>query len=562
MMQLASLDDHSSSPRLLRLYASYRLFLSSLLLWLVQFDFAPTYLGSDNPSLFALTAAAYIGVNLVSLPLFYLKRWQPSETALFAMLLIDIIAINLMMHASGGLAGSVGYLLMVTVAASATFLRTQLALSMAAIASFIPVSVSLSEFLLYGADESGVVRSGIFGILLFATAVIFIFLTKRLTIVQELAKSESQAATRLQHLNDLVINKMLTGIVVFDREFRIEQLSERASLLLGSIDGEKLLARGDLLTRLPTLINYYRDWVANPHRQLPTYQAASSDIPLQISFSEIIGNTFHNNTHNNTHNSIRDTIMFVEDARTLSQHAQQLKNRSLGQLTSSIAHEVRNPLGAISHAAQLLNESTLTAQDKHLVDVVLRHSTRVDKLVKDILQLSRQKTPDIDITNIYDNCQLSKTQLEESVQFDNPCIEIDDSAQSVSAPFDSSQLQQVLINLLGNALRHSELQTGKPWAGIKFDYQQDMDLAMIKIYDHGTGVASENRNKIFEPFFTTENQGTGLGLYIARELCEINFATLSYVYRGPSDHYFQIVFSDPAKQLPRNAANEQNRSDH
>jgi len=554
-MQLASLDDHfplssPSSPRLLRLYASYRLFLSSLLLWLVQFDFAPTYLGSDNPQLFALTATAYIGVNLISLPLFYLKRWQPSETAQFAMLLIDIVAINLMTHASGGLAGSVGYLLMVTVAASATFLRTLLALSMVAIASFIPVSVSLSEFLLGNGDESGVVRSGIFGILLFATAVIFIFLTKRLTTVQALAKTEAQAATRLQQLNDLVINKMLTGIVVFDRAFRIEQLNERATLLLGSVDGQKLLARDDSLTQLPTLVNYYRNWVANPHRQLPTYQAPSSDIPLQISFSEIIGD------------SVRDTIMFVEDARTLSQHAQQLKNSSLGQLTSSIAHEVRNPLGAISHAAQLLNESRLAEQDQQLVDVVLRHSTRVDKLVRDILQLSRQKTPQIEITNIYENCLLSKTQLEESNQFDNPCIEIDNSAQSVCAPFDSSQLQQVLTNLLENALRHSELKSDVPWAAIKFDYQQDMDLAMLKVYDRGSGVSSENRNKIFEPFFTTENQGTGLGLYIARELCEINFATLSYVYRGPSEHYFQIVFSDSAKQLPRNAANEKNRSDH
>ena len=558
-MQLANLDDHfplssPSSPRLLRLYASYRLFLSSLLLWLVQFDFAPTYLGSDNPQLFALTASAYIGVNLISLPLFYLKRWQPSETALFAMLLIDIIAINLMMIASGGLAGSVGYLLMVTVAASATFLRTLLALSMVAIASFIPVSVSLSEFLLSSGDETGVVRSGIFGILLFATALIFIFLNKRLTTAQELAKTEAQAATRLQQLNDLVINKMLTGIVVFDHAFRIEQLNERASLLLGSVDGQKLLARDDSLTQLPTVINYYRNWVANPHRQLPTYQAPSSDIPLQISFSEIIGDNMGDN--------IRDTIMFIEDARTLSQHAQQLKNSSLGQLTSSIAHEVRNPLGAISHAAQLLNESQLQEQDQKLVDVVLRHSTRVDKLVRDILQLSRQKTPQIEISNIYENCLLSKTHLEESKQFDNPCIEIDHSAQSVSAPFDSSQLQQVLTNLLENALRHSELQTAAPWAAIKFDYQQDMDLAMLKIYDRGSGVSSENRNKIFEPFFTTENQGTGLGLYIARELCEINFATLSYVYRGPSEHYFQIVFSDPAKQLPRNAANEKNRSDH
>ncbi len=561
-MQLASLDDQSSSPRLLRLYACYRLFLSMLLLWLVQFDFAPTYLGSDNPSLFALTASTYIGVNLVSLPLFYLRRWQPSETALFAMLLIDIVAINLMMHASGGLNGSVGYLLMVTVAASATFLRTLLALSMAAIASFIPVSVSLSEFLLGSGDQSAVVRSGIFGILLFATAVIFIFLTKRLTTVEELAKSGAQTATRLQHLNDLVINKMLTGIVVFDSEYRIEQLNERASLLLGSVDGQKLLARGDTVSCQPTLIDYYRDWKANPHRQLPTWQAPSSNIPLQISFSEIVSDVFGDNSDEIMHDNIRDTIMFIEDARTLSQHAQQLKNSSLGQLTSSIAHEVRNPLGAISHAAQLLKESRLPAKDQQLVDVVLRHSTRVNQLVEDILQLSRQKTPQIDIINIYDNCLLSKTQIEESKLFDNTCIEIDDSAKFLSAPFDSSQLQQVLTNLLGNALRHSALQTGAPWAAIKFDYQQDMDLTMLKIYDRGLGVTSENRHKIFEPFFTTERQGTGLGLYIARELCEINFATLSYVYRAPSEHYFQIVFSNPAKQLPRNAANEKNRSDH
>lgn len=549
-MELSSFNNRSTSPRLVRVYAIYRLLLSSLLLGLVQFGLAPTYLGSDNPSLFSFTATAYTAINLACLPPFYLKRWRPGETALFAMLLIDIIAINLMMAASGGLAGSVGYLLMVTVAASATFLRTLLALSMAAIASFIPVSVSLSQFLINGADQSGVVRSGIFGLLLFATAVIFIFLTKRLSTVEAFARSRSQAAARLENLNDLVINKMLTGIVVFDRQFQIEQLNDRASLLLGPVDGERLLARHDSLKQLPSVVALYDDWKSNPHRQLPTYRPQGLDIPLQISFSELFGET------------VRDTIMFVEDARTLSQHAQQLKNSSLGQLTSSIAHEVRNPLGAISHAAQLLRESQLPDEDKKLVDVVLRHSTRVDKLVMDILQLSRQKTPHIEVTNIYQSCLLSKTQIEESKQFNNPIIEIDSSARSVCAPFDCSQLQQVLTNLIGNALRHSELETGEPWAAIQFDQQRDMGLAMLKISDRGSGVASENRNKIFEPFFTTENQGTGLGLYIARELCEINFATLSYVYRSPSEHYFQIVFSDPAKQLPRNAENEKNRSDH
>jgi len=547
-MQEASRRNHAAS-RLLKFYSSYRLFLSALLLWLGHLDSSPIYFDDSDSDLFSTTAAAYLIASLLNLPLFQLLRWRPSETLLFAMLLVDVVAINLMLYSSGGLAGSMGYLLMVTVAASGTFLKTRLALSIAAIASFIPVSIAMSEFLFSDGGQTEVVRSGVFGILLFATAVIFIYLSKRLTLVQALAESESRAATRLQHINDLVFNKMLTGIIVFDSDFCIEQLNERASLLLGPSDSQKLLARHDSLDQVPELLTYYHDWKANPQRQLPTFLCRNSDIPLQISFSEI---------HSN---SVVDTILFIEDARTLSQHAQQLKNSSLGALTSSIAHEIRNPLGAISHAAQLLQESQLDQADQQLVDVVLRHSSRMDNLVQDILQLSRQQAPQISVTNIFANCMLSKTQVQESNLFNNPQIEIDASAQSVNAPFDSSQLQQVLVNLISNALRHSEKKTGQPWVAIRFDYQTDMNLAMLKIYDRGEGVSDANKNKIFEPFFTTEKQGLGLGLYIARELCEINFATLSYVYKSSSEGYFKIVFSDPAKLLPRNAENEQDRSD-
>ena len=543
-------QDNLALSRLLKLYSSYRLFLAALLLWLGYLESSPVYFDGSDSGLFSLTAAAYLVASLINLTLFQIMRWRPSETLLFAMLLVDVVAINLMLYSSGGMAGSMGYLLMVTVAASGTFLSTRLALSIAAIASFIPVSIAMSEFVLSDGGQGQVMRSGVFGILLFATALIFIYLAKRLTLVEELAESESRAATRLQHINDLVFNKMLTGIIVFDSDFRIEQLNERASLLLGSSNSQKLLARHDSLNQVADLLPYYHEWKANPQRQLPTFRCKNSDIPLQISFSEIRSN------------SVVDTILFIEDARTLSQHAQQLKNSSLGALTSSIAHEIRNPLGAISHAAQLLQESSLPESDQQLVDVVLRHSTRVDKLVRDILQLSRQQAPQISVINIYNNCILSKTQVEESHQFQNPQIHIDGSAQGVNAPFDSGQLQQVLINLISNALRHSEKKTGLPWVAIRFDYQTDMNLAMLKIYDRGEGVSAANKNKIFEPFFTTEKQGVGLGLYIARELCEINFATLSYVYKSSAEGHFKIVFSDPAKLLPRNADNEQNRSDH
>ena len=223
-MQEAQPIHDTASPRLLRVYSIYRLCLAALLLWLTRLDIAPAYLGGTNPQLFSVIVHAYMMATLISLPIFHLRRWQRNETLLFAALLIDVTSINIMLYASDGLSGSVGYLLMVTVAASATFLSTRLALAMAAIAmaaiamaaiaSFIPVSLSLSEFFLRNADEYGVVRSGVFGILLFATALLFIFLTKRLSAVQALVKSESQLTARLQHLNSLVINKMLTGIIV------------------------------------------------------------------------------------------------------------------------------------------------------------------------------------------------------------------------------------------------------------------------------------------------------------------------------------------------------------
>ena len=218
-MQEAQHIHDTASPRLLRVYSIYRLCLAALLLWLTRLDIAPAYLGGTNPQLFSVIVHAYMMATLISLPIFHLRRWQRNETLLFAALLIDVTAINIMLYASDGLSGSVGYLLMVTVAASATFLSTRLALAMAAIAmaaiaSFIPVSLSLSEFFLRNADEYGVVRSGVFGILPFATALLFILLTKRLSAVQALVKSESQLTARLQHLNSLVINKMLTGIIV------------------------------------------------------------------------------------------------------------------------------------------------------------------------------------------------------------------------------------------------------------------------------------------------------------------------------------------------------------
>ncbi|MCT2534135.1 PAS domain-containing sensor histidine kinase [SAR92 clade bacterium H231] len=532
--------DQGNKPRLLRIYISYRLLLSVLFLALTHFQLASDYLRTSNQQLFSLTIVLYSIINVVTALVFYRQRWRPSETALFAMLLIDTIAITSMMHASDSPDGSLGYLLMVTVAASGIFQRGVLALALAAIASFILISISLTAFFSGTGTQAEVISSGIFSTLLFATAMVFVFLARRLSLAQQLAFTESRIALQLQRLNDLVINRMRTGILVFDRDYRIEQLNERACMLLGQTDDNRLLARNDSLTKLPELVSCHRDWLANPRLQLASYRAPGSNIPLQISFSQVIGE------------DQQDCILFLEDARTIAQQSQQLKNNSLGQLTASIAHEIRNPLGAISHAAQLLDESQLDAQNHRLVEVILRHAKRVNRLIQNIMQLSQQKTPDIKVVDIFQACEQSKAQIEESAEFDRPVILLHRPKQKLVAPFDASQLQQVITNLLTNALRHSQKSTGTAWASIEFSLQEELSLPSVKIFDQGPGVGERDCEKIFEPFYTTEKTGTGLGLYIARGLCEINFATLSYIYKRHSRGYFQILFSDPAKQLPGN----------
>lgn len=263
--------DQGNKPRLLRIYISYRLLLSVLFLALTHFQLASDYLGTSNQQLFSLTIVLYSIISVGTAVIFYRQRWRPSETALFAMLLIDTIAITSMMHASDSSDGSLGYLLMVTVAASGIFQRGVLAL--AAIASFILISISLTAFFSGTGTQAEVISSGIFSTLLFAIAMVFIFLAKRLSLAQQLALTESRIALQLQRLNDLVINKMRTGILVFDRNYRIEQLNERASMLLGQTDDSRLLARDDSLTALPELVSYHQDWLANPRLQLANSSA-------------------------------------------------------------------------------------------------------------------------------------------------------------------------------------------------------------------------------------------------------------------------------------------------
>jgi two-component system sensor histidine kinase PilS (NtrC family) len=241
----------------------------------------------------------------------------------------------------------------------------------------------------------------------------------------------------------------------------------------------------------------------------------------------------------------RELLVFLEDISKLAQQAQQLKLASLGRLTAGIAHEIRNPLGAISHAAQLLQEAEdLSAPDRRLTQIILDHSRRMNLVVENILQLSRRRQAEPQLLDLRYWLYRFAGELRES-QPSDAVIHLQTESGSIQTRIDPQQLTQVLTNLVQNGLRYSARKHGKGQVWLSLSRDEATTLPVLEIVDDGDGVPAEEQEHLFEPFFTTENKGTGLGLYISRELCESNRARLDYVPREGSGACFRITFAHP-----------------
>ncbi|MGK0170527.1 MAG: two-component system sensor histidine kinase PilS (NtrC family), partial [Gammaproteobacteria bacterium] len=238
-------------------------------------------------------------------------------------------------------------------------------------------------------------------------------------------------------------------------------------------------------------------------------------------------------------------LIFLEDASPMTQRVQQLKLASLGRLTASIAHEIRNPLGAISHAGQLLGESeSLDSADQRLSQIIQDNCRRMNGIIEDVLQLSR-RTPAIRQDLVLRQwLEAFVSELRGGATSNLGLVTFSVQNEALVAPFDSDQLRQVVSNLVENGLRHSgDSGVVTLSAGVTKESQRPF----LDVLDEGDGIADSDRDQVFEPFFTTRADGTGLGLYIARELCEINQASLRLL---PSERgcLFRITFADPRRQ--------------
>ncbi|MGD8177234.1 sensor histidine kinase [Marinimicrobium sp. ARAG 43.8] len=520
-----------SNYDLLRVYTYYRTLLGSILLLMFQGNLAPTILGNEQPDIFLYTAVGYTALNLITLGLLWRARFQPSDRQSFILLGIDVAALALMMFTSGGAMSGLGYLQLVVIAAAGMLLPSRLAILLAALASIAVIGESLARLWLLSINNQALFSAGTLGALLFVTALSFQYLAHKIRSSNEEALNQARQAEHLQRLAQLIVERMRTGILVLGKSQSIE-LSNRAAFdLLGS-DFPRSEHGAQHLSSVPLLQHAYNQWRQQNHSGSIVAMDALTRNELKINFAPL------------TPQSDSEILVFVEDNRLITQQAQQLKLASLGRLTASIAHEVRNPLGAISHASQLLGESSeLGSGDQRLLQIIDNHSRRVNQIIENVLQLSRRKNAHPEPLELG---QWLARFLQEyhSTQPDRHNVTLTLGQPQIPAKFDHGQLHQVLTNLCDNGIRHS-LAAGRADVWLEAGVEPRKQQPFIRVIDGGDGIAEEHARHIFEPFFTTESTGSGLGLYICKELCEANQALIHYECTDEGRSCFHIQLPHP-----------------
>jgi len=515
----------------LRLYLIYRVALGVALL-LAYFGMRQGPLGSFQPALFTISVHLYLVLAIVAL-LMHLRgagaEDKQAQTAIF----IDIILITVMMHASGGVQSGLGMLIAVSIALGSLGLVGRTALLFAAIASLTVLTERIYAHISGAFANTAYMQAGMLGVSFFALALLAHRLGTRAAESEQLATQRGSDLANLAQLNDFVIQQMRAGILVIDDVETIQVMNEAAWVLLGM---PVAMRHYPLEECAPPLAHQYRAWLKNPARKRPDFRATSGGRDLRATFTPMGGT------------DSPSTLIVLEDTAQLTAQAQQLKLASLGRLTAGIAHEIRNPLGAISHASQLLDESAqLPATDKRMIQIIQHNSNRVNEVVESILKLSRQDNPHakpLDLAPWLDEqiADIRKTHGLGAAQ-----IQKQTDPEDTRVVADPGQLRQVIDVLCDNAVRHfdraPELLNIRLVGGITVE----SGGPFLELRDNGPGIPRKAEDNLFEPFFTTRNQGTGLGLYIARQLCEANNIRLEYLRQPTGGSCFRLSFPNPKR---------------
>ena len=442
---------------------------------------------------------------------------------------VDLLFATVLVVLSGGIRSEFAVFYLLPVAGASVILPTGPAFFISSIAVVVLLADAFLRSVRQGQAGAQLFEAGLFGAALFGITALLRLLATRLRRQETLAHVRGVDLHSQLEINRLVISQMEQGVLVVDAATQVRANNIAARVFLGLERGAQLTGRRlDEFPALATLVGAYRRWLSSP---VPVDGRPAQDewvFPAPPGAESGAGETprpLRARFARPPTSRSGEFVIFLEDLRAIEDRAQRLKLAAMGRLTASIAHEIRNTLGAIGNAGQLLAEEALTPLQRRLVEIVRENTARLNRLVEDVLRVARRDPPMGDALDARRFVETWADEFQRDRAVPEGVLAVE-GAIGAAVVFEPGHLRQILFNLVDNAVRYA---SGKPGCvRIVLREARAEDPAQIWVLDDGPGVPPAERAAIFEPFFTSRAKGTGLGLYLAREFCIANGAELVY----------------------------------
>ena len=536
-MQLSRRADFETPDlawRVLGLLNLFRLLVPVVLLAVTAFLGQPHLVGEGNAELLRGGCYGYLLTGLVLIAVLK-QRTHTTAWHLYIPVVIDIAILNLIVYASGGADSGLAILLVVPVGALSVIAGTRGSLLIAASAVLALLAQQFAAFVFDGVSRVGFAQAGYYGVVLLLVAAAGAFMTRRLRETEAVIRQRDIDVANLAQLSEYIVQHLRESIIVIDSEDRVRLINESAGQLLGP-DARPGALLGEISPRLLYHVESWRQRPEGNPGQNATFVAGDGSREIEAHFAAL------------GRQRPASLIAFLTDTSELAERVQQTKLAALGRLSASIAHEIRNPVGAMSHAAQLLAETvSLGSQERRLTEIITTNGERVSTIISNVMQLSRRETTRPERLYVGDWLKDFLKEFRETLQIDASRVHAIVPTPDIEVRVDPTHLRQIVWNLCENATRHSGEMPALPPIDLLVARFQSSGRPFLEVADRGSGIPDESAERIFEPFFSGRRGGTGLGLFIARELAQCNGALLLYEPRGGGGSIFRIVFADPSR---------------
>ncbi len=486
-------------------YSAYRLVLALSLNIIFALTLETVAQDYQHPDLYFYSIVGYALISCIQLIFYKILPFEISKQ-LILLFIVDVCCFSLLNFALGGPNLHLSLLFVVTVFAATILLRPQLALIITLVAVISVIYQQVVGSFFNSSHLNSISNSALLAFLFFVMYGIGQIAVQRFRLLENLNFYQSIELNQLQNINRAILEQIEVGYLVLDEQQQVILNNPAACSLLGIppiFTDEKYFLR-KLQPDLYTLIRFSD--LKDGERFLFESQLSPFSVDIQVQKLLV------------PHQAL--TLLILQDAQKIKQQVQQLKLMALGQLSASIAHEIRNPLAAIVQANELLADSQ-PEQLQMLTGMIDRQSQRIDKIIYDTLNMARNSPTEP--AKIRLSGFLAQVLNEDLIDIKQAVqLQIE---QDIWIYFDELQLRQVLINLIRNALRHNSAE--QPFIIIQVHGTEER--GWIDVIDFGQGVAERDISQLFKPFFSTEINGTGLGLYLSHSFCEANHAKLTYV---------------------------------